>query len=475
MEWPIFYRDNLIIGNSESSVGICTLWTRKEIINQKLPDDKYCVCGNLYTIQGINPMIKNILAKPQIRYIVLCGADLMKSGEALLNLMEKGMDKDRRIAGSSGYIDTNIPEELIEKFQKHVEVIDMRNKEEEVPKKVKELENREPFMKPVFITEVESKTAVIRTEAVAFKAEGKNISETWLKLLDIVMKFGEEKQSDYKVKQKEILDMVAVIKGDDEKLAPWLNITQKDIETYQEKFFSPDKPYGVDYTYGERLFRYALSHVPEKFLGEVVETKNQIDTIVKMLKERPFTRRAVAFTLRETDPGSEHPPCLTQIAFNIKSNRLVQTAVIRSHDIFGAWLLNVFALRKLQKDIAKKLGIEAGSLVTVSNSAHIYENNWKGAKNLLDKYYTNKIIPFYEDDNGYFVIKVEDEIIVEHYTKEGLLSGYVFRGKRPQILFRKIINENLISKMDHAAYIGEELAKAEIALKEGKKFEMDMA
>ncbi len=467
MDWPIFYRDELKIGNTESSVGICTLWTKKEIIHSKVPEKKYFVCGNLYTIQGINPMLKNILAKPQIRHIILCGADLMQSGDALINFVNKGIDGDRKIINSSGYVDSNVDLEIIEKFRQNVNVIDMRGKESEVPGKVEELENMQPFMEPVFITEIESKPAQMKSNEVAFKVRGSSISDAWLRILDVVMKFGEEKETEYKVHQKEVVNLVVLIEGEEKEIAPWMKISDSDIKNYFATFFTEEKPYGVEYTYGNRLLKHPLHS----------GSFNQIENAVKYLKEVPYTRRAVAVTWNvELDSKSRDPPCITQIVWDVKNNKLDQTAIIRSNDMFGAWPLNAFALRKMQKDIASQLGLEIGTLTTISNSAHIYENSWKEAKMILDKHYTDKIVQFAQDENGYFIVKVENgEIIVEHYTKEGLPTGYIFRGVKAQILYRRIMNENLISLMDHAAYIGHELARAEVALKEGKKFVQDEA
>jgi len=132
MDWPVFFKEELKIGNLNSSVAICTLWTKKDIIHKKIPENKYCVCGNLYTIQGINPMIKNILANPKVRYIILCGSDLMESGKALINLMKNGIDENRKIVGSSGYIDSDIDAELVEKFRKNVKIINMCGKESKI-------------------------------------------------------------------------------------------------------------------------------------------------------------------------------------------------------------------------------------------------------------------------------------------------------------------------------------------------------
>ena len=451
MDWPIFHKDNLKLGSTESQVGVCTLWTKKELVYWRLDEKNYAVCGNLYTIQGINPMIKNILANPKIKYIILCGADLMKSGDALLNLMQNGIDSERKIVGSSGIVDSKIEPALIEKFRENVKVIDMRGRETDVPKILGEIKtDGGQFMEPVWILEEDKTAAPLKTAEVAFKARGQTIAETWLRILNFVMKFGEEKESDYKIKQKEIVDMVAVVEGDDNGLAPWLTITEKDLENYYKTFFSAEKPEGVEYTYGERLMRFSLSHVPSKFLGEIEETQDQTEIVAKLLRDRPFTRRAVAFTLRDADRGLKSPPCLTQITWHIREKKLVQTAIFRSHDIFGAWVLNVFALRRLQKQIAEKIGIEVGRLVIISNSAHIYENNWGQADSILNKYHTDKIIPFIQDENGYFVVRVENgEIIVEHLTKEGLPSGFIFRGTKAQ--------------------------RAEICLKEGKKFVQDEA
>jgi tetrahydromethanopterin S-methyltransferase subunit A len=57
----------------------------------------------------------------------------------------------------------------------------------------------------------------------------------------------------------------------------------------------------------------------------------------------------------------------------------------------------------------------------------------------------------------------------------GSPSQFVFRGKSAIDLYRSIVRENLISKFDHAAYIGKELARAEAALKEGRPYVQDRA
>jgi len=458
MEWPVFCRESLKLGGGR--VGICTLWTKKEIIHNALPDDSYAVCGSLYTVQGINPMIKNILAKPDIRRVIVCGADLMKSGEALINFSKNGVEgQERKIIGSPGYVDSNVPMEALEKFRSSVKVVDMRGKESSILSEINSASDGPAFMQPLVIKELETSSFPLSSREPVFRISSGTLGDAWLKAVDIVLKFGEVKESDYRMRTKEVIGIVAVLESD-ETGSKFLD--SNDAERYYKTIFSPQKPEGVEYTYGERLFSLH---------------GNQIETAIAKLKSAPHTRRATAVTWDVArDSSSENPPCLTQIIWNIKGGRLYQTCVFRSHDIFGAWLPNAYALRMLQKHVAESIGKETGHLIIFSNSAHIYEQSWRKAEDVVHDNYTGKITGFEEDENGYFVVSVEGgEIIVQHHLKDGRKSGYVFRGRKVQKLYRQIVHENLFSKFDHAAYIGHELARAERCIKTGEQFVQDEA
>ncbi len=462
MDWPIFFRENLLIGSDDSAIGVCTLWSNKDAIAKSVPSDSYAVCGNLYTVQGINPMLKNILANPVIREIIVCGADLMKSGDALISFVENGIDSERKIIGSYGYIDADIDDGLIEKLRKNLRITDMRGRESEVPALAKELRKEPtPFMEPVFITTSEETSPPMESDETSYRVSSMTIREAWLKMLDIIMKFGKETPTEHNVKQKEILNLTAVVEGDE---------TEEDekLKSYYRTFFGRDVPLGVAYTYGSRIYAYDTG-------GKLLD---QVSYVVERLKVNPATRRAFVSLWnvgKDSDPANHDPPCIVNLCFNIRDGKLYETAVIRSNDIFGAWPFNASALRKLQKEIAGSLGISAGSLTTISISAHLYENNWAEANNVLDREYRGAV-PFEQDRNGYFVIGVkDDEIIAEHRVNDGRRSNYVFRGKKAQTLYRQILHENLITKLDHAAYVGHELARAEICLQENKKFVQDEA
>lgn len=491
-EWPVCYKDDLIVGNARSNTAICTLWMKKDLIGG-LPRDKFSLIGNLYSTYGINPMLRNLLSNPRTRYMIICGVDLINTADTILNFVNNGIDDDYRIRGCEAYLDSAFSKESLEELRKNIRVIDLRREKSidalngAIKERLGEVsKEEETYMDPVFVEERGQKAEEMRVEDAGYRIEGDSISGVWLKALDHVVKFGELKDTEYAARQKEILDLVSVIKGDEPALPSWCPVKESELEKYYANFFNKEKPLGVEYTYGERLFNLKLSDLGDmdgRVLGKMgrelgdMSRMQQIRLAMDKLREHPGTRRAIAITWRhETDSCSANAPCLILVAWNIKFGRLYQTATFRSHDIFGGWLLNAYALRKLQKDMARELGLESGDLVIVSISAHVYENNLESAEKLVEKNYTGKEMPFGEDPRGFFVITLEKgEIVVQHRVSDGRESRYVFRGRSAQRLYRLVLNENLVSKLDHAAYLGKELARAEVCLKAGTAFAMNEA
>lgn len=85
----------------------------------------------------------------------------------------------------------------------------------------------------------------------------------------------------------------------------------------------------------------------------------------------------------------------------------------------------------------------------------------------------DKIKKFVADRKGYFLIRLR-----KGYIEAGLFSykkklKKLFRGKTAKTLINKIIDSGSVSRMEHAAYIGRELQKAECALKTGKEYIQD--
>lgn len=81
------------------------------------------------------------------------------------------------------------------------------------------------------------------------------------------------------------------------------------------------------------------------------------------------------------------------------------------------------------------------------------------------------------DPAGYFVIFPDARrgiLVVEHYRNDGVLD-HVLEGRTPAELYATAIELGLLTRLDHAAYLGQELARAELALRAGEVFVQDAA
>ena len=234
--WPIFFNKILIIGNPQNSVGICTLWSKTEFIAQNLPKDKYNLVGNLYTADGISYLIKNILANPVITRLIICGQDFFKSGDAVINFFKNGVDQDRKIIGSGAYLHSNISADAVELVRKNIEIIDLRGREGELLNVLNSFSTKaERFADPLVLPDETEKQEILTSEIMGFRVEG-GLSEVWLEILDLIMKFGEMKESEHELKQKEALDIMSVINSFS--LTPFLGLKEEDVKRYVDLFFS---------------------------------------------------------------------------------------------------------------------------------------------------------------------------------------------------------------------------------------------
>ena len=81
------------------------------------------------------------------------------------------------------------------------------------------------------------------------------------------------------------------------------------------------------------------------------------------------------------------------------------------------------------------------------------------------------------DPAGYFVVypdRARNLLLLEHYTKDGILDT-VIEGKTSAELYVPAVERKLLTRLDHSAYLGRELARAEQALRSGTGYTQDAA
>ena len=80
---------------------------------------------------------------------------------------------------------------------------------------------------------------------------------------------------------------------------------------------------------------------------------------------------------------------------------------------------------------------------------------------------------FNMDEKGYFLIRIVDDLLEVGFCEELNKVKFIIRGKKPVDIYTTILRKGIIDKPDHAAYLGRELQKAYIAMKEGIPYVQD--
>ena len=123
-------REEVFVGNDESTIAVCTLSSMElleEISNSDLMQ-KIAISGRLFSEnKGIDELIRNIIKNPNLRTLIVCGKEVSghKTGHALVSLYKYGIDDNGRIVNShSPNPFLTVSKKDIEKFQKQITLVD---------------------------------------------------------------------------------------------------------------------------------------------------------------------------------------------------------------------------------------------------------------------------------------------------------------------------------------------------------------
>ncbi|MDD2778111.1 MAG: thymidylate synthase [Methanocellales archaeon] len=188
------------------------------------------------------------------------------------------------------------------------------------------------------------------------------ISDAWYRGLNLIWNNSEMITDERGSKIKELLGLMVVIQN------PYVDQIPKDtawnaerLEEYAKQLILGTEQDFV-YTYGQRLRNW--------------NGTDQIDFVIRKLKESPSSRRATCVTwMPSKDTKAEEVPCMILLDFKLRGE-LNLTAVFRSHDFYGAAAANWYALSRLLEHVSQQVGVTPGKITSVSISAHIYEYDW---------------------------------------------------------------------------------------------------
>jgi len=468
-------KKDILIINPKSNIAVCTLWSKKESVLEALPEklkEKIGIIGTLYTSHGVNYLLETLAQNPQVDTLILYGSDLSTSGETLVKLLgEKQIDLPIIFLNKEAIKEIVDSIKLID-LRKEARVRDYKRLFEEIEKNFNEEQKQKRRKIDLKIEEkinIESHPVPLSGQAIY---DDKSVFRAWVKILDLIMRFGSLKSTEYEIPQKEFLNLTVTLGlyGKEYKIEKefFEFIEKENFERHTKEVLNPKKPKEVEYTYGERLFAHRFG-------------KNQIRYLIEKLASAPYSRRAVVVSWdHEKDQNSENPPCIIAIQGIITGDFYNHTVVIRSNDMFKAWPINFVAQIELAKYIVSeinkiaKTNFKLGSVTSISTSAHIYQTDFERVMKVLEKY-SHLEGEFVQDPKGNFLIYIEDgKVILEHRTPDNstLLIREEFKNFEEVVKFIRN-NENIFTSPWHAVYLINELRNAFEKLRRGEEYIQD--
>ena len=477
------YKPNQVI-TGKGQVAIVTGWTVKNAIAKKLDESDYAVIGQLYSpTRGIDFLVRNLLANPYIGDIVILAGtkeDRNAGGsQCLYDFFTFGFDKAVSNTGKdcwkvrspiTGFIDIEVSENALEKLREYVKPHLCLSASESV--EVAKTLSKTPCLwtSPMQFPKQEYESSILPSPLYGHRIEGKTIAETWVKILHRIRTTGTIRPTGYDGKWQELIDLVAIVTNEPKDFyfpePNYLPVDREFIAEYLPQVLD-DAPYreGVKYTYGQRLRSWFERDQIEQCITKLIGEVDAASAVMSL------------WDVKDHEKGGS--PCLNHIWFRVVDNALSMTATFRSNDMFGAWASNAMGLRALQchvrDEIAKRsqYNFTLAPLITISQSAHIYDDCWGNVDSLISNQYQQLTKCDYADLCGDFLIEVCGSEIVASQTmpKGEVVKRFV--GTNPLKLIDEIAASSPAIQPRHIGYLGIELHRAAIAIKNNIEFTQD--
>ena len=118
--------------------------------------------------------------------------------------------------------------------------------------------------------------------------------------------------------------------------------------------------------------------------------RDQIDGLIAHLTQNPHSRHAVIITWDPADDGlavdsKKNLPCPYTFTVNIAGGKLHLHNILRSNDMVLGCPHDVAGFAFLQCVLAERLGVEPGVYTHSISNAHIYDNHFDGAREIMNR------------------------------------------------------------------------------------------
>lgn len=146
--------------------------------------------------------------------------------------------------------------------------------------------------------------------------------------------------------------------------------------------------------------------------------RDQLATLVELLEKDPSSRHGVVVTWDPKDDGyggtpKKNVPCPYTFTVNIIGGRLNLHNILRSNDMMLGCPFDTFGFSLLACILAQKLGVKPGIYTHTISNAHIYDNHYEGARELLERTNDHLDIKLTLPEDSYNRARSSDENLVD--------------------------------------------------------------
>jgi thymidylate synthase len=487
---PLHFADRLTVINPQGTIGVVTLWSKPDYVVERFRQagvdldpatSPIAVFGTLYG-NGLREMLRNLLYNPQIRVLLICGNDRSGSLQELVNFFKLGLEllpetfvrqfqyvhneivgriPVRRIWDTKRIIDGLVHQHDFKNPPKLFRLGDPQQKN--IISRIKVFFNSWQLAPPIESARTQVPLPEVRVQYFPSNPRDQVVIkdtplEAWKEVLYRLTHFGQRvtlKKGD-RLELQHVKVVVEKPQFESEEQLRAANLDPIQLRRYRKDILRGKMRPDETYNYGHRLRTY---------FG--------LDTLAACadrLKDDPEDRKSYV-ALWDTSRDltvKEGRPCLVSLFFRRFEGKLTLSAAFRTHNAMDAWLLNVYGLMAIQAWVAERAGLPPGAIVVISHSLGLDPRELDRAMLIIGK----RPFKVNLDPMGYFRVTLDGkEILVEHRFEDVTLKEY--RGKKAERLQHEIARDVAVSDINHAIYLGRQLAKAEMALKDGREFVQD--
>ncbi|OGG39879.1 hypothetical protein A2118_00100 [Candidatus Kaiserbacteria bacterium GWA2_50_9] len=151
--------------------------------------------------------------------------------------------------------------------------------------------------------------------------------------------------------------------------------------------------------------------------------RDQIDLLIKLLEKEPSSRHGVVVTWDAAADGlslfkKKNVPCPYTFTVNIIGGRLHLHNIVRSNDMLLGFPSDVAGFALLQCILAQRLGVEVGVYSHSISNAHIYDNQYAAADELLKRKIAHKPIHLTLPKNTFERAEKKDRTLLDEIVAD---------------------------------------------------------